>query len=60
MGFDFFYMDFFGSSKRAGNEFVGVFYGLMQTKDGKVREIGEIILRSDQGLRCFQIQGKES
>ena len=47
LGFDF-EMDLFGGNKRGfGNEFVGRFYDLKQTKDGRLTEIGELIDRAE-------------
>jgi hypothetical protein len=46
LGFDF-EMDLFGGNKRGtGNEFVGRFYDLKQTKDGRLTEIGELIAKA--------------
>jgi hypothetical protein len=44
LGFDMEIPDLFGSNKRGkGNEFVGQFYDLKQTKDGRITEIGELV-----------------
>lgn len=46
LGFDF-DMDLFGGNKRgSGNEFVGHFYDLKQTSDGRRSEIGEVVARA--------------
>jgi hypothetical protein len=46
LGFDF-EMDLFGGNKRgSGNEFLGHFYDLKQTKDGRRTEIGELLAKA--------------
>lgn len=46
LGFDF-EMDLFGGNKRgSGNEFVGHFYDLKQTRDGRRSEIGELVAKA--------------
>lgn len=48
LGFSFDLPDLFGSnSKGSGNEFVGHFYDLKQSKDGKLSAIGELLAKAN-------------
>jgi hypothetical protein len=46
IGFNWEMPDLFGSNKGSGNEFVGYFYDLKQTPDGKLTNIGELVAKA--------------